>query len=320
MKHYLFSLLILFTLSSCKQDTIDLSIKKDALPEAINIQNIHYKSPYIYCVGGRDNYGKIYRKHIDSNWTELYAAEDKINVIIEEKDDYFVFLGDQLFGTTYDATNQKWSPLQNRDGLLEWKKGSTNLKQGLSIPNKILTIGGRNQQYGNIYFGWGLNEFNIEQSYQGTEALYDITRVSENKLLVCGYGTVIKYYIPEQKGELTDFTGEIFTSIDHYNTKTLMTSFSGIIYLSLDEGDNWFRVRNPDKLKVRKKNLHRIKIIDSQKAIAVGEKGAILYSNDGYETWKEVNYSGNEKLLCIATVEDKIYIGGSDGMILTVEQ
>lgn len=316
MKNIFIFLLILIAFS-CSKEQIVMPISVERLPMPVNVESIIYKKPYLYAGGGAYRSGAVYRRHIDSiEWTLVADFPQKINAIIDFGEN-MLFIGDSLFATIYDQQSEEIREPYHYEYFIPYPKTVSNFKKALTYENGTIFISEFNQIAGNIYYSPDKAE-NQHIKMQEDNGLFGIAQFHRDSAIICGYGQIFSVNMNDWTQNLRDISGEIFTSIDHKDGQMLVCSFGGDIFSSADNGINWNKQFASGKKRNANVRLNEIAFISNAKALAVGEKGAILISEDNGESWAEIKNSCYEKLLSIATVNNIIYIGGSGGTILSI--
>lgn len=112
------------------------------------------------------------------------------------------------------------------------------------------------------------------------------------------------YYVGTgiQRFNISSYTFDVSFNINTYkhinvldNSYAIAVGNSIISYTK--DGENWSHVNPPNNI-----NLNMCYIYDNQRAVAVGEGGQLLYTNDGYVTWNIIpnellNSGGNSGIL-----------------------
>ncbi len=312
----LFSIIIITT--ECRKDEISIPIEIEQLPSEINVEAILYKAPYIYAAGGTFQHGEVYRKHIDSSkWDLILETNRKINDIADYND-HLLFVGDSVFAATYNVTENTWNGPFYYSYFEPWPKTISNFKKIGKYENNSLLISELNQIAGNIYSSADTCR-NQYMRMQEDNGLYSITFFAPDSALICGYGQLFAVNVRNWEQNIRNITDEIFTSLTYNEGITLLCSFSGNIYKSSDNGNNWSSSYTPSKQDSRKIKLNEILLGDNTNAYAIGEKGTILFSGNRGDSWTKIKNSCTEKLLSITAVNNYIFIGGSKGTILRMD-
>jgi len=313
-----------FVLHSCKIETIDLPVSSETLPEAINIESILKKDGVLYFSGGRDGYGTCYTQNIGENgFAALLSAQECINSAVVQNNT-IVFLGDNMFTAVYTPATGKVNSDFSYSYFDQWPKTKSSFRRAINIGDFVVIAAGRDQKNGNIYFSDNFETSRLHIPFQENQGLYDIVAFHSDTAIACGYGTVIKLPIRtietrQEDALLVDISGEIFTGIDFLNGTLVLCSFNGNIYMSKDNGLSWQQKFNSSKKTRKTLMLNDVIFISSEKLIAVGERGAILYSADEGDNWEQVSYNKSTKLIYIfAQTTNSVLIGGAGGTILKI--
>lgn len=316
--NYVYIFLLTCMAFSCKKDQISLPITEERLPMSINVETIIYKAPYLYAGGGKYRSGAVFRRNIDSaEWKQVAVFPQKINDIIDYGNE-MLFIGDSLFAIRYNVQSNAIETPIHYEYFVPYPKTVSNIKNAMVFDAGTVFISEFNQIGGNIYYSPDKAE-NQYQKMQASNGLFDIVQFDSDSAIICGYGQIFAVNIRDWKQNQRNISGEIFTSIDHKDGEMLVCTFGGDILRSTDNGINWNKRFTSGKKGNTKVRLNEVAFSGSSKAFAAGEKGALLISDNGGESWSEIKNSCHEKLLSMATVNNIIYIGGSGGTILRLQ-
>ncbi len=145
----------------------------------------------------------------------------------------------------------------------------------------------------------------------------DIKMASPSTGYIAGFGVMLKTSDSGKTWQyMNGITADNFTSIDCHGPDLAWTCGSeGSIY-KMTDGKTWNRLRNGNELGLRKYHLKSIIFVDDTNGYAVGEKGAVIHSDDGGEHWMELDNFTDADLWSIAQAPNgDLIVCGQNGTI-----
>lgn len=304
--------------ASCNKNEISIPITKEQLPKDINIEAIHFHAPYLYVAGGTYKYGAVFRRHTDSvKWNLILETSRKINDI-SDFGNSLLFVGDSVFASLYTIETNTFGEPYYYPYFEPYPKTVSNFKKIRQFGSYTITISELYQIAGNIYFSPDTCKIQY-MKMQAQNGLFDIAMLDNDSAIICGYGQVFAVSLKDWKQNRRSITDEIFTGIQYQKGTLLLCSFDGNIYKSNNNGVNWSKKFSSPKKIGKRIRLNKLCFANGKKVYSIGENGSILVSEDDGDNWNTVKNSCNEKLLSIATVQNRLYIGGSGGTLLTLD-
>jgi photosystem II stability/assembly factor-like uncharacterized protein len=115
--------------------------------------------------------------------------------------------------------------------------------------------------------------------------------------------------------------GDNFNSISALDSNRIFVSgLSGYIIKTSNGGKTWKRLRNGGNLTLPKYQLWDLLFLNEQKGYAVGEKGLVIYTDDGGEHWMEFDKFTTDNLRFISLCPDgKLLVGGENGSLFRLK-
>jgi len=132
-----------------------------------------------------------------------------------------------------------------------------------------------------------------------------------NTIWACGYGLIIKTSDFDSGWEIVHFENKFFTGIDFFDKNSgLLSTFEGKIYRTSNGGNSWNEV---SKIKGFSGgvSINKIRFLNDQLAIAIGNGGFLSISHDGGKSWKSGTDFNETNLYDMAFVDGWLYLVGS---------
>jgi photosystem II stability/assembly factor-like uncharacterized protein len=104
------------------------------------------------------------------------------------------------------------------------------------------------------------------------------------------------------------------------SNRIFVSGLSGYIIKTSNGGKTWKRLRNGGNLTLPKYQLWDLLFLNEQKGYAVGEKGLVIYTDDGGEHWMEFDKFTTDNLRFISLCPDgKLLVGGENGSLFRLK-
>jgi photosystem II stability/assembly factor-like uncharacterized protein len=128
---------------------------------------------------------------------------------------------------------------------------------------------------------------------------------------ICGYGAVLKTTNGRRTWDLMDISGDDFTAMDIHGNVIWMCGFNGGVYHSVDAGQTWQTLRNPNDITLPRYRLQAIYFKDNLNGWACGEAGKVIRTDDGGHHWMEYDSFTTENLRAMTPCPngDLIFVG-----------
>ena len=242
-------------------------------------------SPYKQSIYYTNDGGLKWIETVVDNTTAGIAGSSKNFCIYVYNRSYAVIgtiLGNLLFTTDGGASWTKYNvPGYNFNNIFILKTSATNYRVFTTYDNS----------YG--YFNTTNTSFN-----EFTRPSNTITNfVDGNSKYIYYVGTGIQRYVVSNNNlDSSVLTTNTYNHIAVFEDNYAIAVGNNIISYTNDGGKNWNNITLTNTI------LNMCYIYDSQRAVAVGERGNLLYTIDGYKTWNIIpnellNSGGNSKIL-----------------------
>lgn len=150
--------------------------------------------------------------------------------------------------------------------------------------------------------------------------LDDIQYLNAGIAYTCGYGAVMKTKDQGITWEFTDAKNDFFKAMYWKNEQEgIVVGYQGSILKTTDGGNHFTTYRSANNPLI--KHYHWLGIhgnIDTR--VVVGERGAIVYSHDGGDTWSFLKPFTSEDLHSVYVINDhQVLVCGTGGSLFQVE-
>lgn len=218
--------------------------------------------------------------------------------------------GGRLYATGFDGK------VLYTDNGSSWK-----FKQSSYLPFKDIafTNDERALMIGGISFREGYrilmdtNFYSVTYDSLGYE-LNDIEMVNSRYGYIAGYGIVMKTNDSAKTWEVKDIEDDNFTSVYALNEhEAWVCGYKGSIFHTSNGGKSWERQRDGNSLTKTSYHLLDIRFIDPTHGFAVGEHGAVIYTDDGGHHWMEFERFTSQHLRNIEALPNGSLLVCGDG-------
>lgn len=149
---------------------------------------------------------------------------------------------------------------------------------------------------------------------------YELNRLKllpSGKGYMAGYGVVLKTADEGLTWAVTDAHTDNFTGLDVHGDDTVYTcGTGGSIYKTTNGGGSWSRLRNGDDISLPRYQLQSLLMLNAAEGYCVGDKGLVIYTDDGGAHWSEVDNFTGEDLYDIAKMPGgDLLVCGSGGAL-----
>ncbi|XZF14984.1 WD40/YVTN/BNR-like repeat-containing protein [Chitinophagaceae bacterium MMS25-I14] len=194
-------------------------------------------------------------------------------------------------------------------------------KQNWYIPaNTIAFTGGSHGLVaGGVSFDQG---FITDIDGNGSQTSYDSTGYEVNEIrmadaahgYLAGYGIMQRTADSGRTWQMLDIVNDNFEGMCIRGNNVWVCGYGGSIYKTADGGNNWDRLRNGDNLTLPRYRLYDILFTDEMNGYAVGEKGVVIYTDDGGKHWMEFDRFTSDHLHCISQCPNgDLLVAGENG-------
>lgn len=132
---------------------------------------------------------------------------------------------------------------------------------------------------------------------------------------ICGFGNAYRTDDGGKTWTLLNVKGDNFMSMDLVGDDIYMCGSVGSVYHSNDKGNSWEVLRNGNDITKVSYHLYDIKFSDALHGWAVGEKGVVIYTQDGGHNWSQYTTFTSQLLTSISVANDNIIVVGDNGTI-----
>lgn len=312
---FLITSLIVFGLSSCKKNEVNLTVT----PVSVGDNNILHKILFrnsltgYACGGLRNQTGSIY-KTIDGgqSWQTIYHVTG-ISI-------YAVYFVNDTLGF---ASGDNCTILKTTNAGSSWAPFHFAIAPDPAFLSPLRAIYFTDTQNGYIAGG---NSYQNGLSYSSNDGgdswiystypreLRDLYYSTTQNGLLLGYGGILKTTDAQLTTTATYATGDFFTAVSVAPNGTVYAAgYNGGIYKSSNSGENWSKVFSSNC------NFNGLLFLDNSIGYAVGNSGAAVFTQDGGNSWKYIKPFTSDNLFGIALqAPGKLFVTAENGMIYIV--
>jgi photosystem II stability/assembly factor-like uncharacterized protein len=310
---YLFFLLSLFLLGSCKKDQLQWQkVQQLTSNTSAQLNHIRFINDSVCIIeGGIQWHNSEILRSTDGGYT--WKAFEDADVPIE-----LTSLGVAANGTIYlggvygnilhsvDA-GKTWQYSRIKDEL-DYLGGSFATPDTGIFVSTILQ-----RQCGITRVDSNFNIIDQQTFLFGMNNLY-IT--SPSVAYAIGYGTVMKTTDRGNTWSFQDVKGDNFETMDIHGEEIWLCGYNGSIFHTTNGGNNWTRLRNGNDITLPHYPLMDIVFKDAQHGWGVCDNGKIIYTNDAGNHWEEYNQVTTNSLRSIAICPNgDLLVAGDNGYI-----
>jgi hypothetical protein len=147
-------------------------------------------------------------------------------------------------------------------------------------------------------------------------SFYGITRLTPNRLIVYGYGLILKSEDNGKSWAPTSLNGDIYKHACVIGSCAYIIGYFGSIYKSTDSGLTWFPISNGTPTTGLK--MAKAHFVNEKQGYVIGENGLFMKTLDGGNSWQKSNAMTNQNLTSITNFKDSLLITGQKGTVLMV--
>ncbi|MBE0571214.1 MAG: T9SS type A sorting domain-containing protein [Ignavibacteriaceae bacterium] len=169
-----------------------------------------------------------------------------------------------------------------------------------------------------IIFFTMITSFSIAQSWQIQNSntsvqLKGIQMISVTEGWACGDAGAILHTIDAgNTWSLVTLTGSDLHQIVFKDASTgIVVGDNGTVFTTTNGGTNWISKNSSTSLQLRGAGF-----AGGSTFFAVGDDGAAVKSTDNGNTWTTLNSGTSERLLCVAAVDQSVWVGARNGLML----
>jgi photosystem II stability/assembly factor-like uncharacterized protein len=277
------SIILLF--STCGKDRDLLPFSSDVINNSIDLNGIHKtESGVLYISGGNETKGIVYKS--DDNGVSWKEQNDVFDKWVND-----VWMNDDETGISVDQDVLIYT---TTDGAVSWQQYypevwplsvNRHLRDIWQIDTSIYFIcGGKNFNKGLIYV-----TKNNGDDWEFTEFQHELRGIFFNNLqsgIAVGYGVILKTDDQGSSWRVIDSPREFYTGITGDGKSTYWAcGFNGGLYHSNNNGENWERIKDPNKAFSSRDRFTCIDRINNGSIIASGFDGIVAISKDNGNSW-----------------------------------
>ena len=154
---------------------------------------------------------------------------------------------------------------------------------------------------------WQLQNSNTSNQLKGIQML------SANEGWACGdAGTMVHTINAGTTWSLITLTGADLHQVVFKDASTgIVVGDNGTVFVTTNGGTNWIAKSSGTSLQLRGAGF-----AGGSTFYAVGDDGAAVKSTDDGNTWTTLNAGTTERLLCVSAVDQNVWVGAMDGLML----
>lgn len=166
------------------------------------------------------------------------------------------------------------------------------------------------------------NEGNLNHDDSLGYELNQIRMVDQQTGYMCGYGVMLKTTNGGGNWAFQNVNTDNFTAMDVHDANHIwMCGYGGSIYKTVNGGNNWERLRNGNDLTKPSYHLYDVLFTDDVHGYAVGEKGLVIYTDDGGQHWMEFDRFTSDHLHSICKCPNgDLLVAGENGALYRLLQ
>lgn len=145
-----------------------------------------------------------------------------------------------------------------------------------------------------------------------------IQNIGGSVWLTAGFGIVLRSMDDGMNWDTLDVDGDHFRDIDSKGNISFIVGNFGTILRSNDNGKSFTKIRNASSPFVSDKAFRCVKIKDENEILVAGENGLAWISDDGGDSWKEIDNLPDIDFYDITFYRGKYFLCGSGGKILKI--
>ena len=137
----------------------------------------------------------------------------------------------------------------------------------------------------------------------------------------CGYGVMQYTSNSGQDWQWSDIRNDNYTAVYMLDAQTAFTcGGEGSICVTYNSGKDWITLRNGNDLTHPKYRLQNLVFLNPSKGYAIGEKGIMIYTDDGGAHWSELEHFTNDNLHGIAALKNgTLLVSGENGSLWKIQ-
>ncbi|MFZ1378499.1 MAG: hypothetical protein WAS56_02435 [Saprospiraceae bacterium] len=231
----------------------------------------------------------------------------------------------KIFAISSFNSSEFWTAgidLITRHSLTQYKNyfyPSFRFYKGIEGQNKntAIAVGGEAFRIGFID---RLNDSGkIENTLELDHELNAIQKISDNVYVAAGFGIVLRSEDNGFHWDTLDIDGDHFKDIASFDKASIIIGNFGTILRSTNSGKSYDKIRNASSIFVSDQSFRCIAMSDEKTMLIAGIGGLAWLSNDGGDSWCEIENLPDIDFYAAAHFGNKFYLCGSEGKILVIE-
>jgi photosystem II stability/assembly factor-like uncharacterized protein len=315
-------LLFVVMFSTCKKQTIELSYRSFDLPVNDFVNSIRFKNDSTwYVAAGRIGKKGYILKTVDAgnSWKFIFdnsAVQDIYDLL---------FLNDSTIMAGSDYLDYYYTTDYGKNWKFEYYTPWMLEEVGLPIEkfyhvndSIVFILGGFGYGHGMVVRSVDKGKNWVQTDYnQEMQGIHFIGKTG----YVCGHGIVLKSNDFGERFDTLQIKDENFVAVAALSeSRVVLVSNSGKIFVSTDGGDNWKKVYQK-KILGNLTSLRDMIFLDGKTGFAVGVNGFVIKSTDSGETWARITGLPNVNFKRIFyTPGHRVFITGEKGTLIELLQ
>jgi photosystem II stability/assembly factor-like uncharacterized protein len=296
---------------ACSKEKIQLSAVQIQSPITSDWNKVLYINDSIGFICGGNKYAHGYvlvTRDAGNHWDTSFASAPKALYTM-------VFMNQKLYCTGYDGFY--FMSADSGRTWVEWNYPQYKRFNQIFFANnqKVFAAVGEGFDNGTIYQS---NDEGLSWSRKDTfvKVIKSLYFIDEQVGFAGSYGSIYKTIDGGNSWQPTTADGDFFVKIE-FCTPTIgyAIGYFGKILKTTDAGNHWKKILNENFQFNEKSNFNDACFVNDKKCIVVGNKGYMIQTLDGGESWQSIEKFTQEDLVSVAMNNGVLTTVGSNGVI-----
>ncbi len=301
---------LLFLLSSCGKEKIELPWEEQTSPTTVPITSVFFTDANTgHATGGDTWYSGLYLSTTDGgvNWQVDTLSNSKMYSLHFSPSGEGGAVGNNAYLFRKQSPEDDWTFYR----LSVW---GVLTDIAVSDYNLAVAVGGEAFQHGRILRLEGNAILTQIDSFANEISTVYIS--DEQTVHAAGFGIVLRSDDAALTWTRLDIEGDFFRSI-HFPSATVgyMVGSAGTIMKTDDAGQSWKKLRDGSKIKVSNIPFQDVFFVDENKGYIVGHGGVFWRTLNGGDEWQEVKSFPGADLNSVHVADGHGYIVSEEGRI-----